>query len=250
MIVDGPDPEVPGHFLARGHADAPDIDCMVRVKGKNLRPGDLVRVKVTAADGYDLAGPRRRSAAVNEWKTNHRVTENTENGTPSRQRATTAARRWSSLNDFSVFSSSGFSVTLWFVFSKCRWFMFRAPPEPPFRIGLHAPRNAGKTCFFACLYGLRHLFHDQVLFDDDATLAYLKSVWKYIKDGQVPPATAMTRPTQLAWQLNAGGESCAPGQLRLPRRASGTIRRWHDQRVACRGPRLVPLLLRAAGPRR
>ena len=27
----------------------------VRVKGKNLRPGDLVRVKVTAADGYDLA---------------------------------------------------------------------------------------------------------------------------------------------------------------------------------------------------
>jgi len=26
----------------------------VRVKGKQLRPGDLVRAKVTAADGYDL----------------------------------------------------------------------------------------------------------------------------------------------------------------------------------------------------
>src|SRR5262249_790233 len=55
-IVDGADSEVPGHFLGRSHADAPDIDGMVRFKGKNLRPGDFVRVKVTAADGYDLAG--------------------------------------------------------------------------------------------------------------------------------------------------------------------------------------------------
>jgi ribosomal protein S12 methylthiotransferase len=54
VIVDGPDPEVPNHVLARGQADAPDIDCLVRVKGKGLRPGDLVKVKVTAADGYDL----------------------------------------------------------------------------------------------------------------------------------------------------------------------------------------------------
>ena len=54
-IVDGPDPEVPGHFLARGPADAPDIDCAVRLKGKGLRPGDLVRARVTGADGYDLA---------------------------------------------------------------------------------------------------------------------------------------------------------------------------------------------------
>jgi ribosomal protein S12 methylthiotransferase len=55
VIVDGPDPEVPNHHLARGHADAPDIDGLVRVKGKNLRPGDFVRAKVTGADGYDLA---------------------------------------------------------------------------------------------------------------------------------------------------------------------------------------------------
>jgi ribosomal protein S12 methylthiotransferase len=54
-IVDGPDPEVPGHVLARGTADAPDIDCVVRLKGKGLHPGDLVRAKVTGADGYDLA---------------------------------------------------------------------------------------------------------------------------------------------------------------------------------------------------
>jgi ribosomal protein S12 methylthiotransferase len=54
VIVDGPDPELPNHVLARGYADAPDIDCLVRVKGKGHRPGDLVTVKVTAADGYDL----------------------------------------------------------------------------------------------------------------------------------------------------------------------------------------------------
>jgi ribosomal protein S12 methylthiotransferase len=55
VIVDGPDPEIPNHMLGRSYADAPEIDGMVRVKGKGLRPGDLVRVKVTAADGYDLA---------------------------------------------------------------------------------------------------------------------------------------------------------------------------------------------------
>jgi ribosomal protein S12 methylthiotransferase len=54
VIADAPDPEVPGHFLARGPADAPDIDGLVRLKGKNLRPGDLVRARVTGADGYDL----------------------------------------------------------------------------------------------------------------------------------------------------------------------------------------------------
>jgi ribosomal protein S12 methylthiotransferase len=55
VIVDGPDPEVPGHVQARGHADAPDIDCLVRVKGKNLMAGDIASVKITAADAYDLA---------------------------------------------------------------------------------------------------------------------------------------------------------------------------------------------------
>ena len=56
VIVDGPDPEVPNHVQARGHADTPDIDCMVRVKGKGLQAGDIVPVKITAADAYDLAG--------------------------------------------------------------------------------------------------------------------------------------------------------------------------------------------------
>lgn len=56
VLIDAPDPEVPGHHVGRSFADAPDIDGVVRVKGKGVRPGDLVRVKVTAADGYDLVG--------------------------------------------------------------------------------------------------------------------------------------------------------------------------------------------------
>jgi ribosomal protein S12 methylthiotransferase len=55
VIVDGPDPEFANHYQARSHADAPDIDGLVRIKGKNLKTGDIVRAKVTAADGYDLA---------------------------------------------------------------------------------------------------------------------------------------------------------------------------------------------------
>jgi len=62
-IVDGPDPDVPNHYLCRGFADAPDIDGVIRAKGKGLRAGDMIRVKITAADGYDLIGraigPRR-----------------------------------------------------------------------------------------------------------------------------------------------------------------------------------------------
>ena len=53
--IDGPDSEVPNHALGRGYADAPDIDGVVRVKGKGIHAGDFIRAKVTAADGYDLA---------------------------------------------------------------------------------------------------------------------------------------------------------------------------------------------------
>jgi ribosomal protein S12 methylthiotransferase len=55
VIIDGPDPEFDKHFQARSFADSPEIDCIVRVKGKKLRAGDFTRVKITAADGYDLA---------------------------------------------------------------------------------------------------------------------------------------------------------------------------------------------------
>lgn len=63
VLVDGPDPDLPRYWQARTYADAPEIDCLVRVKGAGLRAGDLVTVTVTAADGYDLvarvSGPVR-----------------------------------------------------------------------------------------------------------------------------------------------------------------------------------------------
>jgi ribosomal protein S12 methylthiotransferase len=56
VILDTPDPDAPNWFLGRSYADAPDIDGQVRVKGKKLQAGDLVRTKITGADGYDLLG--------------------------------------------------------------------------------------------------------------------------------------------------------------------------------------------------
>jgi ribosomal protein S12 methylthiotransferase len=56
VLVDGPDSEAPGCFIGRSYADAPDIDGIVRLKGKGLAVGDLVRAKITGADGYDLFG--------------------------------------------------------------------------------------------------------------------------------------------------------------------------------------------------
>jgi ribosomal protein S12 methylthiotransferase len=41
--------------IGRSAADAPEIDGVVQVKGaKGAKPGDLLRVKVTAADEHDL----------------------------------------------------------------------------------------------------------------------------------------------------------------------------------------------------
>ena len=41
--------------VARSHADAPEIDGVVRVKGaKGAKPGDILRVRVTAAGEHDL----------------------------------------------------------------------------------------------------------------------------------------------------------------------------------------------------
>ncbi|MCS6977700.1 MAG: 30S ribosomal protein S12 methylthiotransferase RimO [Gemmatales bacterium] len=56
VILDAPDAEAPGCYVGRSYADAPDIDGVVRIKGRKLRPGDLVRAKITGADGYDLFG--------------------------------------------------------------------------------------------------------------------------------------------------------------------------------------------------
>jgi len=43
--------------IGRSHADAPEIDGAVHIKrAKNIKPGDIVRVKIDKADAYDLHG--------------------------------------------------------------------------------------------------------------------------------------------------------------------------------------------------
>jgi ribosomal protein S12 methylthiotransferase len=43
--------------IARGEADAPQIDGVVRIEGGGkLRAGDWAQVQVTSADAYDLTG--------------------------------------------------------------------------------------------------------------------------------------------------------------------------------------------------
>ena len=41
-------------WLGRSFADAPDVDGMVIVHGKNLLPGDLIPCRIESTDGYDL----------------------------------------------------------------------------------------------------------------------------------------------------------------------------------------------------
>ena len=45
-----------GGYIGRSSADAPEIDGVVHVTGKNLKQGDIVSVKITRSDEYDLFG--------------------------------------------------------------------------------------------------------------------------------------------------------------------------------------------------
>ncbi|HKK20266.1 MAG TPA: 30S ribosomal protein S12 methylthiotransferase RimO [candidate division Zixibacteria bacterium] len=45
-----------GTGLGRSRADCPDVDQEVMVAGDKIQVGDMLRVKITAADGYDLKG--------------------------------------------------------------------------------------------------------------------------------------------------------------------------------------------------
>ena len=68
ILIDAPAPEA-GLWVGRSYADAPDVDGVVFVAGRDLEPGDLVRCSIVASDGYDLvarpeasAAPRRKKA--------------------------------------------------------------------------------------------------------------------------------------------------------------------------------------------
>jgi ribosomal protein S12 methylthiotransferase len=54
VLIDGPAPQGGGLWVGRTYADAPDVDGVAFVEGKNLEPGDLVACDIVAAEGYDL----------------------------------------------------------------------------------------------------------------------------------------------------------------------------------------------------
>ncbi len=47
---------MPGHYIARSQKEAPEIDGVILVKGKNLKIGEFVEVKITGWKDYDLIG--------------------------------------------------------------------------------------------------------------------------------------------------------------------------------------------------
>ena len=53
VIIDSP-AEGKNLFYARSQWDAPEIDCSVKVSGKGLKPGDIVKVIVERAFPYEL----------------------------------------------------------------------------------------------------------------------------------------------------------------------------------------------------
>jgi len=56
VLIDGPAGPAhgPGVWRGRSYADAPDVDGLVYVRDRRLRPGDLIPCEIIAAEDYDL----------------------------------------------------------------------------------------------------------------------------------------------------------------------------------------------------
>ena len=54
MLIDRAVPDETDAWIGRTFADAPDVDTVVYVTGRGLRPGRLVECEVVAVHGYDL----------------------------------------------------------------------------------------------------------------------------------------------------------------------------------------------------
>jgi ribosomal protein S12 methylthiotransferase len=67
VLIDGPAPGIPASehvFAGRSYADAPDVDGVTYVRGRDLEPGDLVPCEIVGAEGYDLAARPVAEAAA------------------------------------------------------------------------------------------------------------------------------------------------------------------------------------------
>jgi ribosomal protein S12 methylthiotransferase len=59
VIIDAPSHDPKHDWLGRSYADAPDVDCLVYVRGRqpargDIVPGDIVPCEIVAGSGYDL----------------------------------------------------------------------------------------------------------------------------------------------------------------------------------------------------
>lgn len=79
------------------------------------------------------------------------------------------------------------------------------------RLFVHGVPNAGKTTWFAGLYGLRDRVAGEVLltFNDAATNHYLRLRWRCLQEGIAPRATPVGKPETLRWNLRRGDETWA-----------------------------------------
>ncbi|MDR3633944.1 MAG: radical SAM protein, partial [Isosphaeraceae bacterium] len=68
VLLDSRPPDSDGLYVGRTYADAPDVDGLTFVQGRDLEPGDLVACEIVSTDGYDLIArpadgpPKRRRA--------------------------------------------------------------------------------------------------------------------------------------------------------------------------------------------
>ena len=54
VLIDRPVPDEPRAWIGRTYADAPDVDSVAYVTGRNLRAGQIVPCEMVASQGYDL----------------------------------------------------------------------------------------------------------------------------------------------------------------------------------------------------
>src|SRR5262245_35300078 len=75
------------------------------------------------------------------------------------------------------------------------------------RLGIHGPRQSGKTSYLTVLQHYRKTDDAGVVLRDEATLHYLEELWnRYLAAGMPVPRTAGL-PTELRLDLQAGGQT-------------------------------------------
>src|SRR6266542_2023200 len=83
-----------------------------------------------------------------------------------------------------------------------------AEPRPRLRrLGIHGPRQSGKTCYLTVLHRFRKSGDAAVVLKDDATIGYLQGLWdRYLVQGKHTPRTAGL-PAEIGFDVQAGGRT-------------------------------------------